>query len=120
MANDDEIKEAIRLLLDNGYQVTKADAEIIPVNFDAFWEAYDKKVGKDKCMKLWSKLSKGEQEKAIAYCQAYKQAQPEKRYRKNPETYLRNHSWNDELINYNEDERRQQQERNKADDILFG
>jgi hypothetical protein len=29
----------------------------------------------------------------------YKKSQPDKRYRKNPDTYLRNEAWNDEIIN---------------------
>ena len=32
------------------------------------------------------------------YIPKYKQAQPDKQYRKNPETFLRNRSWEDELI----------------------
>ena len=28
----------------------------------------------------------------------YKQAQPDKKFRKNPETFLNNKSWNDEII----------------------
>ena len=43
--------------------------------------------------------SKDKKEQAIDYIEKYKQAQPDKRYRKNPDTYLRNESWNDELIN---------------------
>jgi hypothetical protein len=31
----------------------------------------------------------------------YKQAQPDKKFRKNPETYLNNKSWNDEIIGTN-------------------
>ena len=66
--------------------------------FSIFWALYEKKVGRPKCEKLWAKLSVKEKEECIAYIPYYKQAQPDKQYRKNPETFLRNKSWNDELI----------------------
>ncbi len=36
----------------------------------------------------------------MLYIPKYKAAQPNKQYRKNPETFLNNKSWNDELIYY--------------------
>mgnify|MGYP003147076150 FL=1 len=44
-------------------------------------------------------MSKEKKENAIKYIEGYKKAQPDKKYRKNPDTYLRNESWNDEIIN---------------------
>ena len=70
--------------------------------FDEFWNLYDKKSAKPKCESLWQKMSKDKKEQAIAYIEKYKQSQTDKRYRKNPDTYLRNESWNDELINNGE------------------
>jgi len=46
-------------------------------------------------------MSKEKKENAINYIDKYKLAQPDKKYRKNPDTYLRNESWNDEIINSN-------------------
>ena len=66
--------------------------------FDDFWNLYDKKVGKPKCISLWQKLTKTERKSCMQYIPLYKQAQPDKQFRKNPETFLRNKSWNDELI----------------------
>lgn len=66
--------------------------------FDEFWDLYDKKSAKPKCEILWKKMSKDKKEQAINYIHGYKKAQPDKKYRKNPDTYLRNESWNDELI----------------------
>ena len=71
--------------------------------FEAFWDAYDKKTARPKCESLWKKLSKDKKEQAIQYIDKYKSAQPDKKYRKNPETYLRNESWNDEIISNNSD-----------------
>jgi DNA replication protein DnaD len=67
--------------------------------FDAFWDAYDKKVGnKNKLIKKWNLLSSETQEKIMKHVELYKISQPNKKYRKNPETYFNNESWNDELI----------------------
>lgn len=68
-------------------------------SFEEFWDAYDKKVGKkESLIKKWLKLSDEERELAMSYILKYKQCQPDKQYRKNPETFLNNKSWNDELI----------------------
>lgn len=74
------------------------DIDTFDGGFSIFWELYEKKVGRPKCEKLWSKLSTKEKEECLAYIPLYKLAQPDKQYRKNPETFLRNKSWNDELI----------------------
>ena len=68
-------------------------------SFEDFWNCYEKKVGnKDKLIKKWNKLSQKDKEAIMEYIPLYKESQPEKQYRKNPETFLNNKSWNDELI----------------------
>lgn len=87
-----------------GWMFAQAEtAEVSDADFDMFWTLYDKKRGKDKAQKLWSKLSKKDKQDALAYIPLYKQAQPDKQYRKDPETFLRNKSWKDELIFRNGD-----------------
>lgn len=72
---------------------------IINIPFETFWNEYDKKVGdKSKLNKKWDKLSNEDRTAIIGYIPHYKLSQPEKKYRKNPETFLNNKSWNDELI----------------------
>ena len=66
--------------------------------FEEFWESYDKKTSRNRCESLWKKMSKDKKEQAINYIDGYKKGQPDKKYRKNPDTYLRNESWNDEVI----------------------
>lgn len=66
--------------------------------FEEFWSLYDKKVGKSKALQLYNKLSLKDREAIFKYVPKYKLAQPEKQYRKDPETFLRNRSWEDELI----------------------
>jgi len=67
--------------------------------FDNFWNLYDKKIGdKSKVKKKWDKLSKEDQDKIMVYIPKYINSQPDKKYRKNPETFLNNLSWNDEIL----------------------
>jgi hypothetical protein len=76
------------------------DAEVIDeFSFEKVWDFYDKKVGdKEKLRKKYEKLPAGDKQKIFEYIPAYKEAQPDKKFRKNLETFLNNKSWNDELI----------------------
>lgn len=66
--------------------------------FDDFWEAYDKKVDRPRSERLWKKLKKEEKIQLMEYIPKYKDATPDKQYRKHPATFLNNKSWNDEII----------------------
>ena len=60
---------------------------------------YDKKVGEKKALLVkWGKLKKEDKEKILLHVPKYKAAQPDKRFRKNPEAYLNQKAWNDEII----------------------
>lgn len=73
--------------------------EVDEFSFEKAWILYDKKVGdKEKIRKKFEKLPVAEKQKIFEYIPAYKIAQPDKKYRKNFETFLNNKSWNDELI----------------------
>jgi fatty acid-binding protein DegV len=67
-------------------------------DFEIWWEMYDKKRGKEKCLKKWAKLTKQEREDCLNATPAYVASTPDKQYRKDPQTYLNNKSWNDEII----------------------
>lgn len=67
--------------------------------FDQFWTLYNKKIGRAKSEKLWSKIKPIEYEKILSHAAQYVTATPDKQFRKNPETYLRNECWNDEVVN---------------------
>ena len=72
----------------------------INIDFEWFWNDYDKKIGdKQKLKKKWNKLTDEERQNAMNYLDLYKQSVPDKQFRKNPETFLNNKSWNDEIIN---------------------
>ena len=101
-------EENISISYDN-HMETETETETITINktitkdvnidFDFFWDFYDKKVGeKGKIKKKWDKLSDEERQKAFNFIESYKIAQPDKYYRKNPETFINNKSWNDEII----------------------
>ena len=71
----------------------------VSVPFDDFWNLYDKKRGdKDKIEKKWQSLKDSEREAIMNHLPLYKKSQPNKKYRKDPATYLNNKSWNDEII----------------------
>jgi hypothetical protein len=66
--------------------------------FIQFWDIYDKNIGLDKCEKLWADISDADIEKIFQTVELYVQSTPVLEYRKNPETYLRNKCWNDQII----------------------
>lgn len=81
---------------------TNKDNKEINILFSEFWELYDKKRGdKEKIEIKWISLNDSERENIINYIPRYKVSQPDKKYRKDPSTFLNNKSWNDELINDN-------------------
>jgi hypothetical protein len=80
----------------------KEQEKEVNIDFEWFWKDYDKKVGvKEKLKKKWNKLTDEERQNAMNYVELYKQAVPDKQFRKNPETFLNNKSWNDEIITRN-------------------
>jgi len=66
--------------------------------FSEFWEFYDKKKDKQRAEKVYKKISLRDRKCIFNTLQAYKDSTPDKQYRKNPETYLRNQTWKDEII----------------------
>lgn len=66
--------------------------------FEEFWNTYDKKNDRLACEKKFAKLTEKEKELIWAHVPKYVLSTPDKQYRKNPETYLNNKCWNDEVI----------------------
>ena len=56
------------------------------------------KIALSPCLKVWRRLSKKDRREAILYAPLYVKAQPDKQFRKNPLTFLRQKAWKDELI----------------------
>ena len=70
-------------------------------DFNRFWNLYDKKINKTKCYQLWTMLIDDEKENIFAVLPEYIKCTPDKLYRKHPLTFLRNKSWEDEIIKGN-------------------
>lgn len=71
----------------------------VPVGFDGFWDAYDKKVGKVKAISEWKKLKPNEELVGLILKQAraYSLA-TEWKYRKDPERWLKGRHWEDDFF----------------------
>ena len=71
---------------------------IINIDFNIFWDLYDKKVGsKDKCIKKWDKFKDEERQTIINTLPLFLKSIKEKKYQPYPETYLNQKRWNDEI-----------------------
>lgn len=87
---------------------TKTVVEIYPA-FSDFWNLYDKKRGpRDKIEMKWKKLSQKTKEQIINYLPEYIESTPDKNFRKDPQTFLNQESWNDEIIIKNQNNGRAQ------------
>jgi hypothetical protein len=72
---------------------------LIYPTFEDFWNLYDKKSGnRIKSEKLWAFLKQDVKETIIAHSLEYVFSTPEKQYRKNPEVYLKQKHWNNEIL----------------------
>jgi len=76
----------------------KGKEKEINISFDSFWNLYDKKTGKVKSEELWKKLSDEERQRVIDVIPNYKLKQPESKFRKDPERFLKHKIFNDEFI----------------------
>jgi hypothetical protein len=71
--------------------------------FEVWWRLYEKKVGKRLCIRKWMKLSGEEIDAIILHTPLYVKATPNKQFRKNPQTYLNQYCWEDEIISDDDD-----------------
>jgi hypothetical protein len=80
-------------------KVKEIKVKEINISFDTFWDLYDKKVGdKDKLKRKWESFGDSDRVSIMEYIPKYKLNQPDKKFRKDPQTFFNNSSWNDELI----------------------
>lgn len=82
-------------LTKNHKPLTKNQEPVIA--FDDFWNAYGKKIDTAKCKAKWSKLKPLEQQAAMEHVPRYVASTPDKKFRKNPLTYLNGQCWLDEI-----------------------
>ena len=70
----------------------------INIEFDIFWNLYDKKIGDKKgCIKKWGKLSEETQMKIIEILPEWKKQFTDKQFQPFPATFLNQERWNDEI-----------------------
>ena len=67
-------------------------------SFEIFWMYYDKKTSRNKCLAKWKKIKPELHQTIYNHVKEYVKSTPDKKYRKNPETYLNNECWNDEIV----------------------
>lgn len=68
-------------------------------DFDKFWTLYGKSTDKQKCLDKFVKLTEDEIKTIFETLPVYLLQTPDKKYRKNPLTYLNGKCWNDIDIN---------------------
>ena len=68
-------------------------------SFDKFWNLYGKSTDKQKCLEKFVKLTEDEIKSIFETLPVYLLQTPDKKYRKNPLTYLNGKCWNDIDIN---------------------
>lgn len=66
--------------------------------FGDFWNAYDKMRDRKGCEFTWQRLSDTDKANIMQHVTKYVASTPNKKYRKDPITYLKNRSWEDEII----------------------
>ena len=96
----------------------KDDIEIL-LNFEQFWSLYDKKIEREKCFKKWHKIKPDTYPIIFDHVERYVKSTPDKQYRKNPETYLNNCCWNDEILNKDLAPKQSLKEKAESLDYLF-
>lgn len=74
----------------------ESDTTKTKIPFSTFWDTYAKKVGGKKAKTKWDSMTRIEQMKAMQPIEAYKEAEPNPKFRSNPLTYLNGEFWNDE------------------------
>jgi uncharacterized protein YdaU (DUF1376 family) len=84
----------------NQEPITKKQIKPMPVGFDLFWDAYDKKVGKPNSIKAWSKIVFKDDllQKIVEKAKADRKAKPDNKFRKDPERWLKGQHWLDEVV----------------------
>ncbi len=92
-----EFEQTTIFQLDN----TPSKDELLEIEFNKFWIYYNKKTNKVKCLKKWKQLSTASKNLIREHLPKYIRSTPDKKFRKNPLTYLNNESWNDEIISFN-------------------
>ncbi len=86
--------------------------------FNLWWDMYDKKCGRADCLKKWKKLSFDDRIDCMNATPDYVASTPDKKFRKNPLSYINQKAWNDEIIPRNGTDKSTTEQREKLANIL--
>lgn len=95
-ASDFEQKDLFSLTESEKVVNEKEQVADVVFSFEEFWEMYGKKEDRKKTESKFKKLKKSELEKIKQFLPNYIQRRPDKKYRKNPLTWLNSEGWIDE------------------------
>ena len=70
-------------------------------DFETFWKTYAKPEGKKKASEKFLKLPQKDVDKILTVVKNYVISTPDKKYRKNPTTWINGEHWNDEIKKVN-------------------
>lgn len=89
------------------------------IEFDFFWNLYDKKIGDlKKCKKKWDGFDFEKQSKILHHVEQYVIHTPDKKFRANPETYFNQERWTNEIINQSNESNKKHNSKGVTDDEL--
>lgn len=77
--------------------IEQLNNRIIEYPFASFWDLYDKKKDTSKCKKKWDNMTSKELSEIMNVVKSYVESTPEKKFRKNPLTWLNGECWLDEI-----------------------
>ena len=95
-----EVKQIITPSSSSSSSSSSSNIKPMPIGFDLFWDAYDKKVGKPNSLKAWSKIAFKDDllQKIVEKASLDKKAKPDNKFRKDPERWLKGQHWLDEVV----------------------
>jgi len=99
VADNDSVNDSVSVSVSvNDNKKEKKDALTRKsILFDQFWEAYQKKTGREKCRKKWMTLSVELMDEIINKVPGYVKRTPDAQFRKDPFTWINAKGWEDEL-----------------------
>jgi len=74
--------------------------------FNMFWAMYDKRVDEKNCRISFMRLTLEDMGKAINGVKSYVDSTPDKKYRKNPRTWINQKGWESEIVLSEDDKKK--------------
>jgi len=74
------------------------EPKTIEQSFEQFWNLYGKKVDRKAVEKKWGRLKESDKQVILLHVPKYVASTPDVKFRKNPETYINDNAWENEII----------------------